>query len=198
MALKTTVIINEITNLSDARYCAGMGVDFIGFRIDNGHHKYVDVANFNEITNWVAGIGLIGETSDNQGDKSTEYNIDQLLIDGIELLTGYDGQAALWVVSIADLQKNLPLLTNHQSNIKGIVLTGDDTSLTAEHRSNIKELATKFEVYLSFGIDADNVLTLIEELPIKGVALKGSDEIRPGYKDYNELADILEQLEEED
>ena len=48
MALKTSVIINEVINLSDARYCAGMGVDYIGFRIDENHDKYVDLENFNE------------------------------------------------------------------------------------------------------------------------------------------------------
>ncbi len=31
MALKTIVKVGNITNLSDARYCAVMGVDMLGF-----------------------------------------------------------------------------------------------------------------------------------------------------------------------
>jgi len=198
MALKTTVIINEITNLSDARYCAGMGVDYIGFRIDNEHDKYVDVANYNEITNWISGIGLIGETSGKSESKPEDYKIDQLLIDNIDQLAHYTGQPAIWSVPMVDLQNNISTLSDYQSKIVGIVITGEDSNLTENHLAIIKDIATRFDVYLSFGVRTDNVLNVIDELPIKGLALKGSDEIRPGYKDYNELADILELLEEED
>lgn len=198
MALKTTVIINEINNLSDARYCAGMGVDYIGFRIDDGHEKYVDVANYNEITNWVAGIGLIAETSGKDEGKSEDYKIDQLLMDSIDLLAQYNGKPALWSVPIINLQNDISTLTDYKSKIKGIVITGEGSILTDDQRKSIKYLTMRFDVYLSFGISADNVLSLIEEIPLKGLALKGSDEIRPGYKDYNELADILELLEVED
>jgi len=37
----------------------------------------------------------------------------------------------------------------------------------------------------------------LERLPIAGIALKGSEELRPGYTDYGELMDILESLETE-
>ena len=33
MGLRTSVIVNGVNNLSDARYCAGMGVDVIGFNL---------------------------------------------------------------------------------------------------------------------------------------------------------------------
>ena len=33
--LKTIVKVSEVNNLSDARYCAGMGVEYIGFSMDN-------------------------------------------------------------------------------------------------------------------------------------------------------------------
>jgi phosphoribosylanthranilate isomerase len=31
---------------------------------------------------------------------------------------------------------------------------------------------------------------------VRGIALKGSQEIRPGYKDFGVLADLLETLED--
>ena len=36
MALNTLTAVTEINNLSDARYCAGMGVDIIGFNLAAG------------------------------------------------------------------------------------------------------------------------------------------------------------------
>jgi len=39
---------------------------------------------------------------------------------------------------------------------------------------------------------------LVKKHHIYGIALKGGEEITPGYKDFDELADILEKLELED
>ena len=42
MSLQTFVKVGEITNLSDARYCAGMGVDLLGFNVVENTPGYVD------------------------------------------------------------------------------------------------------------------------------------------------------------
>ena len=39
--LSTIVKISQVTNLSDAGYCAGMGVEMIGFMIDEDSESYV-------------------------------------------------------------------------------------------------------------------------------------------------------------
>src|SRR5258708_3649368 len=48
--LITKVKVGKVTNLSEARYCAGMGVDFLSFPASS-----VDPKTFQEITGWVAG-----------------------------------------------------------------------------------------------------------------------------------------------
>ncbi|MFM1835376.1 MAG: hypothetical protein RJA04_63, partial [Bacteroidota bacterium] len=48
--LKTLVKVSAITNLSDARYCAGMGVDLLGFPLGK-----ISIDQFTEIRNWLAG-----------------------------------------------------------------------------------------------------------------------------------------------
>ena len=50
MSLVTKVKAANITNLSDARYCAGMGVDWIGFPLSQ-----VNPTVFSEITGWLSG-----------------------------------------------------------------------------------------------------------------------------------------------
>jgi phosphoribosylanthranilate isomerase len=59
-------------------------------------------------------------------------------------------------------------------------------------------LAEKYPVILGYGINTDNVDFLIEKTSITGIALQGGDEIRPGYKHFDELADILELIEVEE
>ena len=48
--LITKVKVGQVTNLSEARYCAGMGVDFLSFPIVS-----IDPKTYQEITGWVAG-----------------------------------------------------------------------------------------------------------------------------------------------
>ena len=55
MMLKTFVKVSGVNNLSDARYCAGMGVDVIGFNIDPELGEAIDPVKFGEISSWLAG-----------------------------------------------------------------------------------------------------------------------------------------------
>ncbi|WP_373398249.1 hypothetical protein V8V91_00290 [Algoriphagus halophilus] len=61
MALRTFVKISGITNLSDARYCAGMYVNLIGFSLEEGTEKFVNPAQYKEITGWLSGLEFVGE-----------------------------------------------------------------------------------------------------------------------------------------
>src|SRR5688572_15531110 len=61
MPLKTLVKVGNITNLSDARYCAGMGVDMLGFRVIEGQENFVAPKLFQEIRGWVAGPKVVAE-----------------------------------------------------------------------------------------------------------------------------------------
>ena len=61
MPLKTFVKVGCITNLSDARYCAGMGVDMLGFRAVESQENYIKPSQFQEIRGWIAGPLVVAE-----------------------------------------------------------------------------------------------------------------------------------------
>src|ERR1044071_5737472 len=61
MPLKTVVKVGNITNLSDARYCSGMGVDMLGFRVLEGQPNYLSPKLFQEIRGWVTGPKIVAE-----------------------------------------------------------------------------------------------------------------------------------------
>ena len=54
--------------------------------------------------------------------------------------------------------------------------------------------AADFPLILACCITENNVHRIIDS-GVKGIGLKGGDEIRPGYKNFDELADILEAIE---
>src|SRR5690606_31205998 len=90
MALKTFVKISEVNNLSDARYCAGMGVNLIGFSLDPTNPKAVTPEQFSEITGWISGVKLVGEFYESSPLVIKEllgaYAVDYLQIKSVEEL----------------------------------------------------------------------------------------------------------------
>ncbi|MFT5570936.1 MAG: phosphoribosylanthranilate isomerase, partial [Cyclobacteriaceae bacterium] len=83
MALSKFVKISNVSNLSDARYCAGMMVDILGFEIsDPTNEFYVGPDTFKELTGWIAGIDYAGEiknsSPDNLGDLLSTYDVNHL------------------------------------------------------------------------------------------------------------------------
>ena len=89
MALKTLVKLSNVNNLSDARYAAGMGVELIGFDLDESSENYVDPDQFHAITNWISGVKFVGELSTiDQG--SVDKLLSQYKLDYIQLHAAAD------------------------------------------------------------------------------------------------------------
>ncbi|MFN3487489.1 MAG: N-(5'-phosphoribosyl)anthranilate isomerase [Emticicia sp.] len=200
MSLKTLVKVSNITNLSDARYCAGMGVEMIGFVMDKFSADYTSPEKMKEIKSWVAGVQIVGET------QSAEYEEVKALVEAYEIDVLQISEAGL-LPQVADLGKPIILklefesayledyLERYSQFVEFFLVDGGDFSDFA--RYTLKEYSVNYPIVLDFGITAENVNELLEEMQIKGIALKGSNEIRPGYKDYDELSEILEVLEED-
>jgi phosphoribosylanthranilate isomerase len=61
MSLKAYTKVGALSNLGDVRYCAGMGVDMIGFQVIPGHPDYLEPSRFQEIRGWVSGPLFVAE-----------------------------------------------------------------------------------------------------------------------------------------
>ncbi len=73
--LITKVKVGQVTNLSEARYCAGMGVDFLSFPISS-----IDPKMYQEITGWVAGPKFGVEVDNGSLSTINEYKPDFLVV----------------------------------------------------------------------------------------------------------------------
>ena len=70
--LKTFVKVGEINNLSDARYCAGMGVQLLGFVMSNPNRKSLSKEEYTAITQWLEGPKFVGEFIDATDEQVLE------------------------------------------------------------------------------------------------------------------------------
>jgi phosphoribosylanthranilate isomerase len=198
MALKTLVKVSNITNLSDARYCAGMGVEIIGFVMDKHSADYISPEKMKEIKSWVAGVLTVGETqsADYEEVKTfvQEYGIDILQISDASLLPQISDLGKPIILKLDfDSEYFEDYLERYSQFVEFFLVDGGELSDFA--RYTLKEYAFNYPIVLDFGVTADSVNELLDEMHLHGIALKGSNEIRPGSKDYDELRDILEIIE---
>lgn len=204
MALQTIVKISNVTNLSDARYCAGMGVDLLGFSMDSTSPDYIDPARFSEIRGWVAGVHIVGETSSVDPEQIeqllTDYQPDVLQVDEAALLPYLStmGKPLMLRVDLAGMS------LEQLDAVAGTALPGIDylllesqsvIHLDDELKAALTQIAGRHPVLLGIGFEATSIQTVLAELPVAGIALTGGNEERPGSRDFGALMDILEVLE---
>jgi phosphoribosylanthranilate isomerase len=207
MQLRTFVKISEVNNLSDARYCAGMGVNLLGFNIDPNSSQSIAPDRYKEIIDWVAGVKLVGEfdqsSAEEVGEHLQQYPVDVIQCNKEENLQGFHklGKPVIFRIDVSEIDSAEELQQLMERN-KGVaeffLLENKDEDYRISLEKEIFALARQYPIVLGFSITEDNVIDLLDEYPFKGIALKGGDEIKPGYKDFDELADILEQLESDD
>jgi len=206
MALQTIVKISNVTNLSDARYCAGMGVDMLGFSMDDDTPEYVEPKKFEEIRSWVAGVKIVGETTATDTEHIERlldtYQPDVLQVDEAALLPFLSTFGKPLILRVDLSQFTLDQLeTLFQTSSAGadFVLLESRAPLHIDDdlKNTLQPLAVRYPVLLGTGISAQNVHDLLAELPVQGIALSGGEEERPGNKEFGELMDILEAIEVE-
>ena len=189
MALKTRVKVGNITNLSDARYCAGMGVDMLGYTVIPDREGFIPAKLYQEIRGWISGPSAVAELYGITNVADLEavmeaYRPDYLEISAsaLPLIGNLPGPPLIVAVENAGDVKAL----NQWKDRIAFVQVSDDAI--------IPSLPAQVDVLL-FLKPGTPVETIPYAPPIQGIALTGSDEIRPGYKDYDELARVLEELE---
>ena len=182
MALRTLVKIGGITNLSDARYCAGMGVEMLGIGTIAGQPGFIAPSEFQEIRGWIAGPKIVAEIYGlkSSGDLETvisDYRPDYLELSAHELA----------------LLSSVPLpfiLTVDAEMPAGI----DAKPVFVQGNHYIKGYPCPFILRIT---SSDDLQKIENEPGIAGIAMMGSNEIRPGLKDYDHIANVLEALEVE-
>lgn len=206
--LSRTVKVSNVTNLSDARYCAGMGVEMLGFSIDEDSPNYISPKKFEDICSWLAGVILVAETTqtDPQAIISTlsNYPVHSVQVETPALLNYLRSELNLPLIlrisaDVYDADEISSIFSRYEGEVSYFLLESDkETTLTEEWMHALGNLATEYPVLVGFGLDNEIMVSeLTERFPNIGIALRGSEEIRPGYKDFGSMMDILEALEEQ-
>jgi len=196
MALKTLVKVGRISNLSDARYCAGMSVDMLGFGVIAGQDHFVSPELFKEIRGWFSGPSIVAEAYGIEKGEDLPTIIQNYLPDFIELsladLLKIHSPSSTYILSTTyeEVTSQENSIAPYRNQIAYIILP------VSTPKESLDDIARSYRVMLK----ADSTSTgasLLSNTNIKGIALQGSAEEKPGLKNYDQLSSILEELEEE-
>lgn len=172
---------SSITNLSDARYAAGMWADFIGFNFDPSAVNYIEPNKAKTIIGWINGPTIVGEFG-LQPKEWIEDFASQLHFNVIQIPSNYpdlsifekDFKVIVKIVSLEDKEciEKADLLITSESSIY-------DSLKALYNQSCILELT-------SFKEDA-NLLD--------GISIVGETELIPGTRNQSEWTEYLEQYD---
>jgi phosphoribosylanthranilate isomerase len=169
-----TVLVRDITSLSEARYCAGMQVDFIAFEFNPMADNYISDLLRNEIIQWLSGVKIVGTYQNGSLTEIKNCIESQNLSHFIFEFNQKD-----YLNSIVLDKKFLEIYDNNISiSFPEDVIMISDSVL--DHKNQI------------FGYDFSNPL---KQANAQGYAFKGCKELRPGLNAYDELMDALEAIE---
>jgi phosphoribosylanthranilate isomerase len=190
--------LSDITNLTDARYAAAEGFDWIGFNfiVDTPH--VINSLKAKEIKGWLSGPTYFGKF--NGKDLSEIRGIAAILsLEAVEIPIECYDESLFEIVNTVFLNIEITkenILTilpriqaiEHMAGDKNIIF-----SLYTDDIAQIQLIQSKFEFYIH--VSDPESLTKISDLSNKNIDLSGTDELKAGYSDWEQIAEIVEQLE---
>lgn len=190
MSLKTIVKVSHVSNLSDARYCAGMGVDMLGVGVISSHQDYMAPPLFQEIRGWIAGPKIVAELYGVSTHEEIRAAVETYAPDYFELtLDEYlKFGSALSLPCLVYCGETMPAAS--------VVDPQKVSHFIAGERLSCKDLPERMPVM----IQVTTVPSLQEKLAqgcFRGIVLEGPRQSRVGMTSYEELGDLLEALEDD-
>ncbi|MFD1469550.1 hypothetical protein ACFQ48_15080 [Hymenobacter caeli] len=212
MALRIPVLVRGINNLSDARYCAGMGAAGLVFTLDPELPGAIDPATVQELAGWVAGVALIGEFGDADPEQliavATACGLHQVLLHDAPLfIPGLHPPLPFPVLRETDLITALQALIDpelaHELRSADFAPAGGALLVTLPAgadlvgwQDQLAALARRFPLWLGGDFAVADLPGLVDAVRPYGLVLRGGDELKPGLRDFGGLEELFEALEE--
>ncbi|MBK9013452.1 MAG: hypothetical protein IPM82_04875 [Saprospiraceae bacterium] len=211
--LKTKIKASAVTNLTDARYFAAREVEWLGFRFSGGPESSISLMAAKAIAEWVDGVKIVGEF-----DFATAAEIEDA-----NNLVHFDA-VQLGMFTPADTLKKLPSLTFIKEVVVENITTEDDIMAHFQEFDEycayflldftkagigwaklqlggnlslgfLNHLFEQYKIILSLDFRPNETLQVLETIQPEALSLSGGQEEKVGLKSFEELDEMLDQLE---
>lgn len=193
--------LGGVNNLSDARYAAAVGINYIGFCFNPSNPAYVPPIKAKEIIDWTSGSHIVGEFGE-QGMEEIQTIAELLKIDIIELENDFlpDELDAFELplikkMSLKDFDSEMfqKLVNAYSGKVQGFHFSQWE-GLLVKHPDLLGMINE--QVFLDLNPALDNWKQLLSELKPFGIHISGENEEKTGIRDFDELNDLIELLSE--
>lgn len=211
--LSTKVKASSITNLTDARYFAAMGVEWLGFNLNSDDESAISPEKITEIEEWVEGVQIVAEYGNDRWENVTS-GLEKIIPNVVQVGGDIGVEEVLELPAAVGVIKELVIGRN--SSLDTLVeimesLEGHVSAFSLNFTENdikwkdleagtpfsievVKELAGKFPIIFEMDFNADSLKKCIDSLPLEGITFKGGEEEKTGFKSYEELDELFDVL----
>lgn len=187
--LKKEIFAAGINNLSDARYFAAWGARYMSFPF----HSEANLKSIKEMIDWVEGPETVGEVETLDLEEDLIEQIRNLDFDHLMIPPFYSGflPPGFNFVYQSMGNEDSPII----SNVSVIKFEQSFDKLKEGDIDRLNNYAEDSEVYIDLPFKASDVESMVALLPKVGLVLRGGEEEKVGVKSFEDLDDIIEQLE---
>lgn len=195
-----------ITDLADARYLAGEGVDYLGFIQHEESPRYIAPERVAEMLEWIYGPAPVGVFVNkpaedvNETVEAVDFEVVQLHgTEPPELCAAVERSVikAIRVRHDAASDQLRPLMEPYAEVVDYFLLDTHHSSVWGGTGESFnwhlaRELAREFPLFLAGGINADNVTRAVQTMRPYAVDLSSSLESAPGRKSFEKIDAFLD------
>jgi phosphoribosylanthranilate isomerase len=211
--LKTKVKASSITNLTDARYFAAMGVEWLGFNLNSRNAPVVPFENISEIEAWVEGVKIVVEYGDEFWDKVLEgvqevipdivqiggdYGVAEILelppSVGVikEIIIGADTSMDSLLEQMEEMEGHVEAFSiNFIENQIGWQQLEAGIPFSVKH---LEQMIKRFPVLVDMDLQPEDLPKCLALEKLEGITVKGGEEEKVGFKSFEELDDFFDAL----
>lgn len=184
---KTKIYASRVTNLSDARYFAAMGVNYLGIPLDTG----LKTDTIKELFDWVEGPEFIGEITGIQSLPDLESVVDILELNKMAINPFYSDTISEHFSIIHEIR-----FENCDISEEEIVLKFQRPILEIDKSEERKlhELIDSNRVWLHIEGDYNEINQIIDKYSPHGIVIIGGEEEKVGFKSFDEIDLIFDHL----
>lgn len=198
---------SQITNLTDARYFAAWGVEWLGFGLESGQDYFVTTAQMAAIKEWVEGPKMVGEFS-GLDVELIQQSVDLLNLNAVEVSR---------FANLSALQLSIPIILNivmeeeltpetitellrSNETIEYFILDFEKNASVIDFRKKfpvnwLNGLAKQYPIFIRANIETYSIEEITKIIQPLGISLAGGEEEKVGLKSFEELDEIFEELE---
>jgi phosphoribosylanthranilate isomerase len=212
--LKTNVLAGPITNLTDARYFAARGVQWLLFDLDESSENFIAPQRMRAIREWVDGVQIVGAFELAEAGEIRvaveQWKLNAVLLGmltPLETAQNLAGQVPVFkeivieqTMTAVDLKTIFEtwqqvvqffVLNFYKNNIDWVLLN-ENKPLTV---GTLAKFCEKFSLMLGIDLQVEMLKEERNMLLLRNLYVRGGVEEKTGYKSFEALDEIFDALE---